>query len=312
MLDFVKMQISSRKVRLFGCACCRRIWPLLTDVRSQIAVEKTELYADGLISTKELEIAWGGASCAKSNCAAHQEERLQELEDALRLILELGTNREYICQLAGGEYVDGPSLLWGCLLACTGPEEPTKSLRTLDERLETIKGSERARRQLEMLLVELQSHQEERLKMLVDAYRCASAQSLAAAAASRLASIPEAGERGVALMKSAANFASEASLIFAPSQGRSEIDRQALLLREIVGDPFKSVEIDRAWVRNNYQVIFGLAQRIYKKLDFREMPRLGDLLEKAGCESEDVLNHCRTKQMHVRGCWVLDCVLGGE
>jgi hypothetical protein len=41
------------------------------------------------------------------------------------------------------------------------------------------------------------------------------------------------------------------------------------------------------------------------------MPILADALQDAGCDNEDILNHCRDpKQVHVRGCWVVDLVLG--
>ena len=37
------------------------------------------------------------------------------------------------------------------------------------------------------------------------------------------------------------------------------------------------------------------------------MPILADALQDAGCDNEDMLNHCRdVNQPHVRGCWVLD------
>ncbi|WP_255359505.1 hypothetical protein [Gemmata sp. SH-PL17] len=42
------------------------------------------------------------------------------------------------------------------------------------------------------------------------------------------------------------------------------------------------------------------------------MPILGDALQDAGCDSADVLNHCREPAVHVRGCWVVDLVLGKE
>jgi hypothetical protein len=43
------------------------------------------------------------------------------------------------------------------------------------------------------------------------------------------------------------------------------------------------------------------------------MPILADAIQEAGCDSEDILNHCRdAKVVHVRGRWVVDLVLGKE
>ena len=40
---------------------------------------------------------------------------------------------------------------------------------------------------------------------------------------------------------------------------------------------------------------------------------LADALQDAGCDSDDILDHCRdTSLTHVRGCWVVDLVLGKE
>ena len=54
----------------------------------------------------------------------------------------------------------------------------------------------------------------------------------------------------------------------------------------------------------------GLALRMYDDRDFAAMPILADALEEAGCDSQDILTHCREPGVHVRGCWVVDLVLG--
>src|SRR5579862_9867338 len=49
-VDYPNKRISKRKERLFACACCRRIWHLLTGERSRIArkaLATAELYAEG-------------------------------------------------------------------------------------------------------------------------------------------------------------------------------------------------------------------------------------------------------------------------
>ncbi len=53
--------LSPRKVRLFACGCARSVCPLLTDPRSRAAVETAELFADGLATEDEAEIAWKNA-----------------------------------------------------------------------------------------------------------------------------------------------------------------------------------------------------------------------------------------------------------
>jgi hypothetical protein len=54
-----------------------------------------------------------------------------------------------------------------------------------------------------------------------------------------------------------------------------------------------------------------MARRMYQTRDFSAMPILADALQDAGCDSDDILDHCRdTSVPHTRGCWVVDLVLG--
>jgi hypothetical protein len=53
-----------------------------------------------------------------------------------------------------------------------------------------------------------------------------------------------------------------------------------------------------------------IVKAIYDERAFERMPILADALEDAGCDDQDILNHCRQSGEHVRGCWVLDLLLG--
>jgi hypothetical protein len=53
-----------------------------------------------------------------------------------------------------------------------------------------------------------------------------------------------------------------------------------------------------------------IARAIYDGRAFERMPILADALEDAGCGDADILRHCREPGEHVRGCWVVDLLLG--
>jgi hypothetical protein len=53
-----------------------------------------------------------------------------------------------------------------------------------------------------------------------------------------------------------------------------------------------------------------MAQTIYEKRAFDHMPILADALEEAGCRNQGILGHYRSGDEHVRGCWVVDLLLG--
>ena len=81
----------------------------------------------------------------------------------------------------------------------------------------------------------------------------------------------------------------------------------AALFRDVFGNPFRSVAFDPAW---RSATAVGVARSMYEARDFAAMPVLADALEEAGCANGDVLAHCRGEGPHVRGCWVVDLILG--
>lgn len=124
------------------------------------------------------------------------------------------------------------------------------------------------------------------------------------------------------------------------------MSERAALLRDIFGNPFRpflarckdpegcyyankcehACDTLASWLAWNDGVVTKVAHVIYEERDFESMPILADSLEEAGCDNEEILNHCRGLEFcddrtwatrplgcpHVRGCWVLDLLLGKE
>jgi hypothetical protein len=83
----------------------------------------------------------------------------------------------------------------------------------------------------------------------------------------------------------------------------------AATLQCVFGNPFHPISFSPSW---HTDTTVALARQMYESRDFGAMPILADALQDAGCDSEDILNHCRGEGPHVRGCWVADLVLGKE
>jgi len=94
---------------------------------------------------------------------------------------------------------------------------------------------------------------------------------------------------------------------------------QAAVLRDIFGNPFRPLAVDPSWLSWNDAVVVRLAQAAYEDrhmpegtLDNGVLKILADAVAEAGCTDLDILNHCRQLGEHVRGCWVVDLILGKQ
>jgi hypothetical protein len=90
----------------------------------------------------------------------------------------------------------------------------------------------------------------------------------------------------------------------------TELQAQADILREIVGNPFRAITVEPSWLAWNCGTAPAIARHVYEDRAFHDLPLLADALEEAGCTEPDILAHCRGTGPHVRGCWVVDLLLG--
>jgi hypothetical protein len=86
--------------------------------------------------------------------------------------------------------------------------------------------------------------------------------------------------------------------------------RRADLFRDIIGNPFRPVTISPDWLCWSNATVRKMAESIYDQRTFDHLPILADALAEAGCDNSDILGHCRSPGPHVRGCWVVDLLLG--
>ncbi len=96
-----------------------------------------------------------------------------------------------------------------------------------------------------------------------------------------------------------------------PSQRDHDREQSAQChrLRDIFGNPFRPVAVDPTWLTPS---AVQTALTIYHKRAFECLPLLAEALIDTDCTNEDILAHCRSGGEHVRGCWVVDLLLGKE
>ena len=78
------------------------------------------------------------------------------------------------------------------------------------------------------------------------------------------------------------------------------------LIRDIV-NPFYRAVLSRDWLTSN---VIDIARTIYADRCFDRLPILADALLDGGCNSDEILEHVRSRGPHVRGCWAVDLILG--
>jgi hypothetical protein len=94
------------------------------------------------------------------------------------------------------------------------------------------------------------------------------------------------------------------------AQKQNAIAFQIKSLYCVFGNPFRPIAFDPTWLEWNHGSARKLAQAIYDDRAFDQLPILTETLEHAGCDNADILSHCRSEGPHVRGCWVVDLILG--
>lgn len=224
MLDYFRGRIRQhgRKLRLFAVACCRRIWPYLSDERSRKAVDVAERFADDL--TTEVELCNAFVEAEKAHRQAYDQKG------------GLGANTEWAAMYATDPF--------------------------------PFYAAERVSRMATLALI-----------------------------------YPGLGLSG---------FLSPTDEINALHEAASHLDfrepsAQANLLRDIFGNPFHPVTFNLSWVTPS---TIAIAQFMYDTRNFQDMSILSDALEEAGCDNRNILQHCRDEGVHVKGCWLVDLLLG--
>lgn len=119
--------------------------------------------------------------------------------------------------------------------------------------------------------------------------------------------------RGLYYAEDAADYARRA---LAAPDWRGEQEEEAVqcrLLRDVVGPwPGPLPPIDPLWRLRHDGAVVQLARQAYDLETFDLLPIVADALEDAGCSDPRLLEHLRRPGEHVRGCWVLDLLLGRD
>jgi hypothetical protein len=97
----------------------------------------------------------------------------------------------------------------------------------------------------------------------------------------------------------------------AVSRNPKAMNGQSAVIHDIICNPFRPSPPPRlavlAW---NDATVPRIAEGIYAERAFGRLPILADALLDAGCDNEELIQHCRSDGPHVKGCWAVDLILG--
>lgn len=278
-----------RLMRLFACACIREAWHLLADPRSRRAVEVAERYAEGRASDAQLDEAVDAAARLSSSLyvRAEIEGRHDTIIAAptLRARLDFPTpgdsheERAYRAASAivhfGRQFIldrdTGKRVEHGAVFAASRcPSAIHEALASHDE----------LRRAFE---AEIERY--ERLD------------------APLLATDPFEGAAEINHRDDMDDYRRFADSFYQNA-------RQADLLRCIIGPPSRRAT-GAPWISFSPSPEARLlAKAIGRERAYGRLPELADRLEREGCCDTLLLDHCRSRGPHARGCWALDAILG--
>jgi hypothetical protein len=288
LLHFLRDKGSIRKWRLFAVACCRRIGYLLLDERSRRAVEIAALYADGGAAEEELEAARSAAQEAEHEAKQAEYDAEADANFCITPAYAAACCRLYAASAARSAVCVDPRVTDaepGSFKADYWQPSNIWAAAAVSENVNANFGSDpsdaqsgEARRAAESArAAELQAHCE-LLRDLFGEY------------------LGPPGKEGGWLL----------SGLSMEEHARPRAEQWCLLPTP------REFPLLSEWLSWHDCTLRRIAEGIYTDQAYNRLPVLADALEEAGCNSADILNHCRQPGEHVRGCWVVDLLLEKE
>jgi hypothetical protein len=285
MLPLLQGMASPRQWMLWALACARRQQRLMWDARSRDALDAAERYGDGLVSADEL--------IRRAEDAGRTSGQASVQSDAVRADAAATATAVAVIAVAYREDIPRP----------VSSDGDTAEARCHAIRLEAAGFAASVDRNRSIFAAAVGAAGGD---YAADRAARAAAHARSAFALSVRRGYPP---RPAAHARSA--FAVAAGGGDWKKAEQAEQAAQAVLLRDIVGNPFRlPAPIAPAVVAYNGGAARRLAEAIYDGRRFEDLPVLADLLEEAGCTDAALLGHLRGPGPHVVGCWAVDLVLG--